>query len=87
MQKKKPLPVVYARIEPTRDEATRKAWPDTKKRDVVIYEDLACTKVFASYPWYLSTKPAKENKTITLACVNWRVKWLRDVACGNGAAL
>lgn len=66
---------LYLRFERTTDRETLQQWPDTIKQDVVAYRDEAMTDRAAVWPWFLSTRPRKGSRTVTLNCYRWRPVW------------
>lgn len=65
---------LYARKEPTIDEVTLKYWPDTDKKDTVLYEDEECTKVKAIFTWEKAFPRTK--KQVILNCYTYSIVWV-----------
>lgn len=66
---------VYARKEPTTDHFA--VANKLQRKDVVFYNDAACTKRFCHWPWHQSP-PRRNRKTVTLNCNIWAIEWVAD---------
>lgn len=66
---------LYARQEPTNDPIIRTHFPESKRRDTVIYWDRQCTRPKARIPWHHKGRPIS-RKIVTLNCYQWRLHWL-----------
>lgn len=76
------LITLYARLEPTTDTValrycTLAQLQQSKFKDVVLYEDRACTRIYCRYSWQYSDKP-KRNKTkeIYIDYCRYKIKWI-----------
>lgn len=68
------LLALYARKEPTTDPIALAHGLEAKK-DVVLYRDLAGTQFVARWSWYLSRRPRRGQKRVTLNCWRWELLW------------
>jgi hypothetical protein len=67
----------YARQEITTDSYTLRAYPKTKKKDTVFYNDRECTEFYCLIPWYHNNIPIS-RKRVTLNCFNWEIEWVKN---------
>lgn len=74
---------VYARKEPTKDHFA--VANGLHRKDVVFYNDEACTKRFCHWPWHQSP-PRRNRKTVTLNCYLWAVQWVPDATSTTAGA-
>lgn len=72
------LITLYARREPTTDPVVRQYAPESKRRDVCLYQDRECSVLRARIPWHHANCP-RTRRTITLNCYRWRLEWLPAV--------
>jgi len=68
---------VYARRENT-TELPHANPREIVLKDVQVYSDRKCKKPKARFMWYMSSKPTRRNKFVTINCYRWRLIWLRD---------
>jgi len=66
---------LYARKEPTVDTVSR-SLGQTRKQDVVIYRDKACTERVARWPWFFSGRPRRNSKTVVVNCWRFALEWV-----------
>jgi hypothetical protein len=68
------LLTLYARREPTNDSVAISQGV-RGKTDVVVYHDAACTKLAGRFPWYFSSLPRRNSRTLMLNCWRWNLQW------------
>jgi|GEM_PF-1709284 len=86
------MPLVkFARFERTTDATTlahknaifdgdaEKQLSKQKYMDVVLYDDEACSKLYARYGWYQESRPDRRFRWVTLNCYRWRIIWVDTV--------
>ncbi|MDF9778939.1 hypothetical protein [Pseudomonas baetica] len=71
------LHTLYARREPTTD-AFVQAIGVKGKKDLVLYEDKACTKPASRYMW-TCTRPTRAKKRVIHNCCPYNLEWLPDL--------
>lgn len=71
------LITVYARKEPTTELPSANP-REVVLKDVQVYRDRKAKTPFARFMWYMSNKPTRRNKYVTINCCRWRLKWLAD---------
>lgn len=62
-------PTVFLRHEPTTD-------PVFKGMDVVVYHDRECTQLFGIFRPWLSNRPNKRSRSVTINCFRWDAVWV-----------
>lgn len=73
---------VFARLERTTDShwlthLTTEQLEQKQWRDVVLYNDRACTKAAGRFPaHYTKSKPKRRQKTVPLNCVKYKLTWI-----------
>lgn len=67
---------LYARKEPSTDEILKRYAPNAKKFDVVIYSDAQAQRTKCVFSLYLSNKPTRRNKYVTINCFRYKLEWI-----------
>lgn len=68
---------LYARKEPTTDPVTLSLKPNTKRRDVVLYEDSTCMSVKVRIPWYHTNCP-RSRDAVVINCYKYNLVWVNN---------
>lgn len=72
------LHTLFARKEPTTDVVSISHGLGHRK-DVVLYQDEACTQPYARWSWHLTGQPRRNSKTVMLNCYRWAIQWVPDL--------